>query len=199
MTVYYKATRAPEGTDFWSGTVDYAAALTSGTPVRPREPDLGPAEEGVFCRPGRLYAADVPAETLVTGGWPCRLFTVEGTPVEGFDGEHPHKGAFHELTVTGELPGWQALGPNGDRVVALIDRARSLSADELDRLNAAGDAADAAWADAVGDAADAAAGDAARDAAGNAATALVVADLITAEHFDVLYGPWRTAIGQDPA
>ena len=29
MTVFYKATR-PDGTDFYSGLVDYAAALASG-------------------------------------------------------------------------------------------------------------------------------------------------------------------------
>jgi hypothetical protein len=37
--------------------------------------------------------------------------------------------------------------------------------------------------------------DAAWDAAWVAATALVVRDLITLEHFDTLYGPWRDVIG----
>ena len=63
---------------------------------------------------------------------------------------------------------------------------------------AARDAArDAAW-DAAGyaarDAARDAAGYAAGDAAWDAAGALVVRDLITAEQFEVLYGPWRSAI-----
>jgi hypothetical protein len=68
--------------------------------------------------------------------------------------------------------------------------------DEAQRLPAARVAARvaaryAAWA---------AAGDAARytawAAAGDAAWALVVRDLISLEHFDTLYGPWATVVGE---
>ncbi len=95
-------------------------------------------------------------------------------------------------------------GPQWEAIVALVRRASVLTADEVQRLDAAGDAAgDAAWAaarDAARDAAWAAARDAAWDAAWAAARALVVRDLIgehgfTQAHYDTLTGPWRTVIG----
>lgn len=119
----------------------------------------------------------------------------------------------------------QAFGPQGEQVAALIDRAGKLTVDEVEKLgaawyadgHAAGDAVwdtarvarhvalvarDAAW-DAVWDAAGDAAQFAARDvtgvvarfAAGDAALALVVRDLISKEHYDLLTGPWAQVIG----
>jgi hypothetical protein len=210
MTVYFKATRL-DGTDFYSGTVQYAV----GKRVRPL-PFEGERE---LCGPGVLHASDVPAETLVGGCWPCRLFEVTGTP---FTSEG-HKHGFKQLTVVREIDSHLALGPNGREVAALIDRARRLTPEESKALaaawyaawyaarEAAWDAArEAAW-DAAGVAARDAAGIAARDAAGvaardaarfaarfeawDAATALVVRDLITPKQFDTLYGPWRDVIG----
>ena len=100
----------------------------------------------------------------------------------------------------------------GPHVVALIARARVLTAGEAERLAAAryvawGAAWAAAWA-AARDAARAAARDAARDAAWaaardaarDAAVALVVRDLIgqhglTQGHYDTLTRPWRCVVG----
>jgi hypothetical protein len=85
-------------------------------------------------------------------------------------------------------------GPQWEAIVALVRRAAVLTPDEAERLAAARAAARAAaWA-AAGAAG--AAGAAAWDAAG----ALAVRDLIgphgfTQEHYDLLTGPWRTAIG----
>jgi hypothetical protein len=62
--------------------------------------------------------------------------------------------------------------------------------------DAARDAARAAAWDAAGGAARDAARDAARAAAGDAAWAAAVRDLISAEHFNVLHGPWATVIGE---
>ena len=80
----------------------------------------------------------------------------------------------------------------GPHVVALIARARVLTAGEAERLAAAWAAARAA----ARDAAWAAAAAAARDAA----VALVVRDLIgqhglTQDHYDTLTRTWRTVIG----
>ena len=124
-------------------------------------------------------------------------------------------------------------GPQWAAIVVLVRRTAVLTADEVQRLVAAGAAASAAaWAAAAGaatraatrDAAWNAAGAAARAAAWNAAGAaardaawvaagaaawaaawaaagaLAVRDLIgphgfTQEHYDLLTGPWRTAIG----
>ncbi|MGW6255466.1 hypothetical protein [Streptomyces sp. NPDC055085] len=215
---YYKATR-PDGTDFRTGTVDYAAALKSGKPVA-RKPVT---DFGFECCSDTVYhAADTPSETLIGGSWPCRLFEVTGKPVA----EEGHKYGFRSLRVRREIPAWQALGPNGEKVTALIGRAATLTADEAVRLDAAWNAAwyitaNAAWyitanaardaaryaaRDAAWNAARYAAWNAARYAAANAALsaayALTVEDLVgtgnfTTEHFDLLYGPWRTVIG-DP-
>jgi hypothetical protein len=115
-------------------------------------------------------------------------------------------------------------GPQWAAIVALVRRASVLTADEVQRLDAARVAAraaardaawDAAWdaaraaaCYAAWDAARAAARDAARaaacyaawDAARVAALALAVRDLIgehgfTQAHYDTLAGPWRTVIG----
>jgi hypothetical protein len=175
VTVYYKATR-PDGTDFRTGTIDYAAALISGEVLR------HPAKR-VKNDPGTyLSVATVPTDC--TGfRWPCRLFEVEavGRPLLA-DGL-PNKRAVSALRVVRELPAHEVFGPQGEQVVALIDRAKGLTGTEVTALAAARDAAwDAAW-----------------DAARAAALALLTCDLITPEQFDLLYGPWASVVEQVPA
>ena len=163
-----------------------------------------------------LHFSDAPGETLVGGSWPCRLFEVE--PCGEMIGPEDHKYGCTVVKVVRELPAWQALGPNGEEVAALIERCRTLTNDEAKRLaaarhvaldaawygawhgawaaawHAARDAAwDAAW-DAARDAALDAPKDAARHAAYHAALALIVKDLITSEQFEILYGPWASAM-----
>ena len=198
---YYKATR-PDGTSFYDGKTAWAVGETVKIKPKDRRADL--------CGRGILHAADAPGETLVGGSWPCRLFEVEGTPIA----QEGHKFGFHELTVVRELPAWQALGPNGEAVAALIERAATITVEQAERLRAAADAAagaaadaawdaarraaaDAAWDAAWGAAADAAwraAAGAAADAAWDAALALVVRELISDEQFQVLYGPWASVM-----
>lgn len=171
MNTYYKATR-PDGRDFYSGTVDYATALATGEPIRVRTP-----EQATYscCTPDVLHASDVPTEALIGGSWPCRLFVATGRPVA----QEGHKFGFRSLVVVREVEGWRALGPQGDAIAALIERARTLTYDE-------GRSLDAAW-------------DAAWDAARDAARALVVHDLIgdrfTQAHYDLLTRPWASVIG----
>jgi hypothetical protein len=103
-----------------------------------------------------------------------------------------------EITVV-ELA--QTFGPSWETVVNLVHQAATLTAEQLDGLAAA---RDAAW-DAAGAAAGAAAWDAARAAtigaaAGAAARAAATRDLIdqygfTQEHYDLLTRPWRTVVG----
>ena len=166
---YYKATR-PDGKSFHDGTTAWATGETVKIEMENRRADL--------CGVGILHASDAPGETLIGGRWPCRLFEVEGEPVAQED----HKFGFHELTVIRELPAWQALGPNGEAVTALIERSTTITPEQAERLRAARSAArSAAWC-------------AARDAAADAVVALVVRDLITPEQFDVLYGPWASVM-----
>ena len=89
-------------------------------------------------------------------------------------GSEEHKYGCTAVKVVRELPAWQALGPNGEAVAALIKRCRTMTYDEAEQLSAA-------WY---------AAGDAAR----SAAWALMVKDLITPEQFDLLHGPWASVM-----
>ena len=206
---WWKATQ-PDGTDFYTGTVDYAGALASGEPT----PAL--SGEGEFPGPGWLHLATVPTE-CVGMSWPCRLFEVEPIGDQVVDSEHPYKIGCSSVRVVREVDGHIALGPQGAEVAALIARTRALPGDEAERLGAAWDAAwgaargaarDAAWyaaRDAAWDAARGAAWDAARGAAREAtwdtAWALLVRDLIgqhpgwDQDAYDLLTGPWRQTIG----
>lgn len=204
MSTYFKAVR-PDGTDFRTGTIDYAAAL-GGEPVT-----LPEVPNPECCTSTVLHAATVPTETLIGGSWPCRLLEVTGTPMA----QDGHKRGFFSLTVVREVDAHQALGPQGEQVAALIDRAGKLTVDESEKLDAAGVAAWVASGDAAryasGVAARYAAENAARDAAwsavenaarvaaryasGDAALALVARDLISKEHYDLLTGPWAQVIG----
>ena len=212
MTTFYKATR-PDGTDFHTGLVDYGAALASGEPV------THPGDVRSATGDAATYLSVSTSAADCTGfQWPCRLFAVE--PVDPWTPhatDLPNKRACLSLRVVEELPAWQVFGPNGERVAAIVDRASRLTADEVDRLDAAWDAARdaagaaaraaaraAAWA-AAWDAALAAAWDAARDAARDAAWAAAraaarasiaetVRDLITPEQYELLAGPWNTVI-----
>ncbi len=205
---YYKATR-PDGTSFYDGTTEWRI----GRVVKHPNPRL----ELGLCSAGVLHISDATGETLVGGSWPCRLFEVE--PRGATIGPAAHKWGCGEVKVVRELPAWQALGPNGEAVAALIERCKTLTYDEAKQLSAAwaavraaawgaarAAARDAAWA-AARDAARAAARGAARgavwgaareaawDAARDAVWALIVRDLISPELFEVLYGPWRSVIG----
>ena len=167
-----------------------------------------------------LWAFDAPGEAVEVQSWPCRLFLVEGEPVAS----NGHTHGFCELSVVEELPAWQALGPNGKQVAALIVRSYGLTPEKAAGLHYEislvrqwdkGDALFEAWhraqtaASASGrraavNAADVAVQDAchpqARAAARNAALALVTWDLATEEgpytieHRDILYGPWKKTV-----
>lgn len=207
MTVFYKATR-PDGTDFYTGTVDYGAALASGEPL----PELPGG--GEFPGEGWYHLATVPTECAGMS-WPCRLFEVEPVGSVYTDTVHPHKIGTTSVRVLREVDAHLALGPQGEQVAALIERCRTLTGDNLDRLYAAWVAAQdtariavrvAAW-EAAWDAARAtnAALDTARYAAWvaawDAAIALIVRDLIgqypgwDQAAYDLLTGPWRDVIG----
>ena len=157
MTTYYKAVR-PDGTDFYTGTVQWATPGAGRT--RPRTVKHPTAKQVGGDASGYLSVSTVPTDC--TGmEWPCRLLTVE--PVEGHEvttpepDDMPHKRASVAWRVTGEVDAHAALGPQAAQVAALIARAATLTEDEARRLRTA-------W-DAVLYAAQGAAWDAARDAA----------------------------------
>ena len=215
--IFFKSTRT-DGTDFYSGRVDYAAALTSGEPL----PEL--SGDGVFPGGGWYHLATVPTECMGMS-WPCKLYEVEPAGDVCMDSAHPHKVGCRSVRVLREVPAWRALGPQGEQVAALIERCRTLSAAEMNRLYVARDAAWDTWAatwatryavevdrlaaawvaarDATWVAACVAMDrlDAARDAARDAACGLLCRDLIgqypgwDQDAYDLLTGPWRDVIG----
>ena len=216
MTIFYKATR-PDGTDFYTGEVDYAAALESGEHL----PAL--SGKGSFPGLGWYHLATVPTE-CVGMSWPCRLFEVEPVGDVFMDSAHPHKIGATAVRVLREIEAHRVFGPQGVQVAALIERCATLTADEVSRLYAAtpgaargvatrdatrgiarGTARVAAWDAALYAATPGAARDAARDAARGAALGatwgLLLRDLIgqrpgwDQDAYDLLTGPWRSVIG----
>ena len=202
MTTYYKAVR-PDGTSFHDPTFRWLPPV--GEPL----PD-----EGLVVRhpsrkrwvPGRI---DDPSEylsvsTVPTGctgmDWPCRL--AEVAEVAGF-GVHapsenlPNKRASVAWQVVRELDPHLALGPQGAEVAAIIARSAMLTSDERASLTAAWDDA---WSATARGAVRGAAWDAVRGAAWgavrDAALANLVRDLISAEQYDLLIGPWRSVVGE---
>ena len=168
---FYKVTR-PDGGSFHDPTVVYEV----GKRVRPK-PHTGKRR---LCGQGVLHASPTAAQAMRYGQWPCKVFEVEGKPFL----EEDDKAGFKQLRVVREVEPWQAFGPNGREVQAVLDRIAVCTSDEVEELAAAWDAARAA----------------ARGAARDAAWGAVVADLIgqygyTQKHHDLLTGPWRKVIG----
>ena len=212
MAIYYKATR-PNGYDFYSGTVDYAGICGTDRllPLKPTvtECDYSGCGDDVCCGPeccsSEVYHASTSkADTLIGGTWPCRLFEVEGDAVA----EQRNKRGFYTLKVIRELPAWEALGPNGEAVAELIDRALTILPGQYAEipstaLEAAGyRAAQEADRGAAYEAARRAASRStlrARWAAAQAAGAQVVRDLISPEDFSSMWAPWSETLHADEA
>jgi hypothetical protein len=158
-----------------------------------------------------LSLSTEPAETLIGRSWPARLLRVEPLGEVTTSDQYRHKRCVLRARVVDELESWRVLGPNGEQVAALLERASQLTTGDVQRLATAWDAAwNAAWVaarDAVWNAARNAARDAARvaardaawdvarDAAWDAARALVVRDLLVGEHFETLTRPWVSVMG----
>ena len=163
----YKATR-PDGTDFQTGTVNYAEALKTGEVLK------HPAKLQRN-QPSTYFSVSVSPTDCTGMRWPCRLFRVEPVGRAIKNDRLENKRCCSSLRVVEELPAHEALGPQGEEIAALIERCRPLTPDEAQELHAA---RGAAW-------------DAARGAARGAALALISKDLITPEQFNTLYDPWR--------
>jgi hypothetical protein len=201
-STFFKAVDV-DGFDFYSHTVDYASICGTGESL----PEL---PGGECCTRWVYHASTSAADTLIGGKWPCRLFKVSGEPVS----EEDSKRGFKTLKVLEELPAWQAFGPNGQQVVEFMEKAKGLTQAQADSISSAYAgtyssavwssaylaAVGASWDDARGAAWDAtwgAARDAersVRNAVWDAANALLVRDLISEEHFNVLYAPCRNVM-----
>ena len=223
MTTYWKAVR-PDGTDFHTGTVQWAPPAGHVGEWLVRHPTASVIGDGAS---GYLSVASVPTDC--TGmDWPCRLLEVEAVgEVTTPNLALPHKRAGVAFRVLREAPATEALGPQGEHAAALIRSIPDITRTTANRValarravldaawnasrkasrkasrNATSDASreaawdaarDAAW-DASREAALGAARDAAWEAVWEAVWALLVRDLITTGHYDTLTRPWRTAVG----
>ena len=185
MPIGWKYTRA-DGTDHFSGTVNYKAAI--GKTLKHPCPDL---ESKAAC--GEGYHLGKTLRGAGEYGAPNAIFKCEYSRRDVL-GEDQYKVRVSELKVLAEVERWRGFGRRGKQVLAFIDSLSTIPwfanagkpykkpqwAKELEQVDswdaaraAAGAAAwpaagDAAWA-AAWDAAGAAARDAARDAARAAA------------------------------
>lgn len=208
---FFKAVR-PDGTSFHDPTFPWLPE----DGVIPEEGWLveHPHPAGRIGMPGAsasdyLSVATVPTDC--TGfRWPCRLLEVEPVGRAYLDNIYPSKRRVRAARVVRELAPHLTLGPQGEQVAALIERAARLTLDEGRRVDATWDATWNAW-EAARVVARNAAWDAAWDArealwntvtawAGRAARGagfgLVTRDLISTTHYDTLTLPWRQAIGR---
>ena len=171
MSEYFKAIR-PDGGSFHDPSFKWATEV-GGVTTHPSFTGGGDAS-------GYLSVSTV--ATDCTGfSWPCRLLVVEpvGDVFTPDVKQLPNKRAGGAFRTVEERPPWEVFGPNGQAVVAVIERTKTLTGDEARRLDAARDAVlavarDAAWAAAwaaVRDAAWAVACDAVLAAARDAALA----------------------------
>ena len=192
---YWKAVR-PDGTDFRTGTVQWAPPPGHEGEWIVRHPTASSIGDDAS---EYLYVASVPTDCAGMK-WPCRLLEVEAVgEVTTPNRAMPHKRAGVAFRVLREVPATEALGPQGEHVAALIRSIPDITRTPTERVALAWYATwNAAW-----DAARDAVRDAARDAARDATLALLVRDLIATEHYDTLTRPWRSTIGpihpDDPA
>lgn len=130
MGIFYKAVQQ-NGTDFYSGRVDYASLCGTDQTLPPLPKVNGRyGHDGPRCCTGDVYHASVAkADTLIGGSWPCRLFEVEGEPVA----EEDTKRGFYTLKVVRELPAHEALGPSGVALLALFAEIESLTWEQAER------------------------------------------------------------------
>jgi len=134
MVTYFKATR-PNGTDFYSGTIDYAAALASGAPVKHPTPRRGTANAGSY------LSVSVGAGDCTGFSWPARLFEVKpvGAAWAPHKADLPRKRAAVAVTVIRELPAHMLFGPQGEVIVSMLDEfAKMSSAKRTAMYNARG-------------------------------------------------------------
>jgi hypothetical protein len=125
--LFYKFTR-PDGTDLWSGTVDYARALETGEVIRhPWSVIIDPVDDSTY-----LSLSATPGDTLGNGF----LFVLEDGTVFGrlFQveavGEAIHLHQWHRegfswrgvsaLQVVSERPATEALGPNSTAFIEFV-------------------------------------------------------------------------------
>lgn len=168
--VLYKAIR-PDGASFYDPEFRWLPeGWKSGDPipadwvVRHPNPGARIGKRSDTWAGEYLSVATVPTD--FTGfKWPCMLLEVEPVGRACLDDQYANKRRVRAARVFREVPAHEVFGPQGADVVAILDRAAELTAEEVENLAAAWRAArGVAW-DAVWDVAQRAAWDAAWEVA----------------------------------
>ena len=199
---FFKAVR-PDGTSFHDPTFRWlpedGVIPEGGWLVEHPSPAARIGKHSGASASDYLSVATVPTD-CTSFRWPCRLLEVEPVGRAYLDSVHASKRRVRAARVLRELDPRLALGPQGEQLAALIERAGRLTPDEKRRLGAVWGAARsavgvAAWDAAWGAAWDAAWG-AAWDAAWDTTLGLITRDLISTTHYDTLTRPWASVIGK---
>lgn len=210
MSTYFKAVR-PEGTTFHDATFRWVPEDGDPTGTVVRHPSTS-----TEILPAHLLTTSTEVAERTGFRWPARLLTV--TPGDDVHAAthhvKPHEAMSREWRVTGEIPAWNAFGPNGKAVTDFVGSVRERSTgkaiDARKAINAAwrstaelGRVWALAW-DVAREARRHAAADAAAAAAqrlvwgpyASAAVGLVLVDLLRPSDLDVLFAPFD-ATGTD--
>lgn len=122
MTKYYKAVRE-DYTDFATGEIDYSVG---NTVVHP-----DPGKKGSDNAAGYFSVSTSPT-ACIGSYWPLRLLEVEVADKDVW-APHPEAGddyalkrATHKMTVVRELDPHLFFGPQGERIVQIIEQAKAL-------------------------------------------------------------------------
>ena len=161
---YWKAVR-PDGTDFWTGTVRWLPKTPLKRPHTVRHPSSTCAVKGDH---STSLAVSTDPTNLPGALWPMRLCRVE--QVEDIIITDAYKRQSVAWRVVEEVDPSIRFGPQGPHVAALIARAREITGDEVEKFNAARDAARESARESARDAASKAAGVAGRESAWIAAS-----------------------------
>lgn len=161
---YWKAVR-PDGTDFWTGTVRWLPKTPLKRPHTVRHPSSTCAVREDH---STSLAVSTDPTNLPGALWPMRLCRVE--QVEDIIITDAYKRQSVAWRVVEEVDPSIRFGPQGPHVAALIARAREITGDEVEKFNAARDAARESARDAASKAASKAAGVAGRESAWIAAS-----------------------------
>ena len=161
---YWKAVR-PDGTDFWTGTVRWLPKTPLKRPHTVRHPSSTCAVREDH---STSLAVSTDPTNLPGALWPMRLCRVE--QVEDIIITDAYERQSVAWRVVEEVDPSIRFGPQGPHVAALIARAREITGDEVEKFNAARDAARESARESARDAASKAAGVAGRESAWIAAS-----------------------------
>ncbi len=124
----YKATR-PNGTDFHSGTINYAAALEAKSTIQHPNPGAVGDEDAA----GYISVTDSPLD-IPGASWPLRLFEVRPVGKSWKTNSYAHKHAAHAVKVIREVSPNLVYGPEGERVAEIATAFWALPLAERDRM-----------------------------------------------------------------